>query len=143
MGRFAGLDLGEKRIGVAVSDEGASIAFPHSVILASSRMGRAVDQVLACLAELEVSCVVVGMPFDMDGSRGDQARKVEAFVRELKVRAADSLEVREWDERLSTMQATRVMREAGLSSRKQRGLVDKVAAALVLQSFLDSRQRPQ
>ena len=84
-----------------------------------------------------VDLVVVGMPLEMDGGRGRQATLVSSFIDLLAKKLAGVAEVTEWDERLSSVQAERAMSDAGVNSRQQKGSVDKVAAAIILQAFLD------
>jgi len=138
--RCMGLDVGDKRIGVALSDEGRIIASPRETL---ERRGNQKD--IAHLLELarreEVSEILVGMPWKLDGSSGPQAEKVSRFVEAL--RAAASIPITTWDERLSTVGAERAMIEANVSRAKRRGAVDRVAAALILQSYLDARRAPQ
>ncbi|HEY7696979.1 MAG TPA: Holliday junction resolvase RuvX [Vicinamibacteria bacterium] len=135
--RFMGLDVGDKRIGVALSDESALIASPRETL---ERRGNRKD--IAHLLELarreEVSGILVGMPLMLDGSTGPQADKVSRFVEAL--RAATSIPITTWDERLSTVGAERAMIEADVSRAKRRGAVDRVAAALILQSYLDAKR---
>jgi putative Holliday junction resolvase len=132
-----GLDVGDKRIGVALSDESALIASPRETL---ERRGNRKD--IAHLLELarreEVSGILVGMPLMLDGSTGPQADKVSRFVEAL--RAATSIPITTWDERLSTVGAERAMIEADVSRAKRRGAVDRVAAALILQSYLDAKR---
>jgi putative pre-16S rRNA nuclease len=129
-----GLDVGDKRIGVALSDEGALIASPRETL---ERKGNKKD--IAHLLDLarreEVSEILVGMPFSLDGSMGPQAEKVSRFVAAL--RSATEVPVTTWDERLSTVSAERALLEGDVSRAKRRGTVDRVAAALILQSYLD------
>ena len=92
---------------------------------------------------LEVEVVVVGMPFSMNGSRGRQADRVSTFVGALRQALAQTAPVVEWDERLSSAQAARAMTGAGVSQKDQRGKLDMVAAALILQAYLDFHAREQ
>jgi putative holliday junction resolvase len=135
--RFLGLDVGDKRIGIAISDDGALIASPRETL---ERKGNRKD--IAHLLELarreEVSEILVGMPWNLDGSSGPQAEKVGRFVDAL--RAETEIPITLWDERLSTVGAERALLEADLSRAKRRGIVDRVAAALILQSYLDARR---
>lgn len=135
--RFLGLDVGDKRIGVALSDEMALIASPRETL---ERKGTKKDVAyLLDLATREgVSEILVGMPFSLDGTAGPQAEKVARFVEAL--RASAAVPVTTWDERLSTVVAERAMIEADVSRAKRRGALDRVAAALILQSYLDSRR---
>jgi putative holliday junction resolvase len=134
MARVLGIDIGTVRVGLAVSDPNGLIAQPLDVVPRES----ASDAIAERTRELEVGEVVVGIPLRMDGSHGPEADAAESFARALE--GLLDVPVARWDERLSTKEAERAMRTAGADSRKQRGLVDKVAAAMVLQSFLDSRR---
>ncbi|MEX2394731.1 MAG: Holliday junction resolvase RuvX [Actinomycetota bacterium] len=132
--RFLGVDLGSVRVGLAVSDPLGMLAQPLDVV----SLEDAASAIAERIAELEVDEIIVGMPLNMDGSHGPAADAATAFADEL--RASTNLPVSCFDERLSTVEAERAMRSAGTSSKGQRGKVDKVAAALVLQAYLDSRR---
>ena len=134
MGRVLGLDVGDRRIGVALSDEGRRIASPHSVY---QRVGYGPDTryFLALAKEQGVAYIVAGLPYNMDGSLGGQADKVRAFCDQL---AAAGLEVRYIDERLTTRAAERVLLEADLSRSRRRKVIDKMAAVFILQGYLDA-----
>ena len=133
--KVLGLDIGEKRIGVAVSDELGYTAQGMKVL---NRTG--LDDDLAALKELieaaEVSEVVVGLPKNMDGSVGEGAQKVLFFAN--KIEESISVPIILWDERWTTSEATRVLLQADLSRKKRRKVVDKLAAVLILQGYLDS-----
>jgi len=133
MGRILGLDIGDRRIGVALSDEGRRIASPHSVY---QRVGYGPDTryFLGLAKEHGVAYIVSGLPYNMDGSLGPQADKVRAFCEQLE---AAGLEVRYMDERLSTRAAESALIAGGMRRDTRRETVDKVAAALILQSYLD------
>jgi len=134
-GRLMGLDVGEKTIGIALSDELGFTAQPYQTL---KRKGDDQDlRVLRVLLEERgVSKVVVGLPKNMDGSLGRQARKVAAFGE--KIEKAFHVPVVHWDERLSTVAAERVLIQADLSRAKRKKHVDKLAAAVILQGYLDS-----
>ena len=131
-----GLDVGEKTLGVAIGDELGWTAQPYGTI----RRGN-LPQDLAALrrlvAEHRVSAIVVGLPKDMRGTLGRQARLVMAFAD--RIEAEVGVPVTLWDERLTTVAAERVLLEANLSRVKRKKQVDKIAAALILQGFLDYR----
>jgi putative Holliday junction resolvase len=133
--KVLGLDIGEKRIGVAISDELGYTAQGMQVL---NRKGLADD--LAALKELieaaKVSEVVVGFPKNMDGSVGKGAQKVLSFAK--KMEESLSVPVILWDERWTTSEATRVLLQADLSRKKRSKVVDKIAASLILQGYLDS-----
>lgn len=135
MARVLGLDVGDKRIGVALSDATGLIASPHSVY---TRVGYGPDaRHFAALAqETKAELLVLGLPLNMDGSRGFQAEKVEAFAGKLK---EAGLAVEMIDERLTTVSAEHALIEGGMNRRERKGTVDAVAAALILQSWLDKR----
>jgi len=135
--RVLGLDIGERRIGVAVSDPSGSVATPVKVLDTAKVLGDA--RVLKHLADdYEVELLVVGLPLSMDGSEGPQADAVRRIAK----RVAQHLPVPMvfFDERLSSVQAKRVMTEAGVSDKDKRGKIDMVAASLFLQNYLDSRR---
>jgi putative holliday junction resolvase len=130
-----GLDVGERRVGVAVCDPGGKIATPLLQLQPRARK----DLVLAVqglVTEYAAERVVVGMPLLLDGKRGEQARRTEGTVEAL--RAALPVPVVVWDERFSTSDAEAAMRGANLSAADRKARRDKVAAALILQSYLDS-----
>jgi putative Holliday junction resolvase len=134
--RILGLDVGERRIGTAICDPDERVAVPLRVI---ERQGRqaGVQSVLALAAQEEVDALVVGLPLSLDGSKGPQARRTEAFARQLSART--SLPVELWDERLSTVEAERYA-AARPRRRGRRGTSDALTAAIILQSFLDARR---
>jgi len=134
--RVAALDVGEARIGVAVSDELGITAQGIGVV---RRVGgrRDLEELSRLLAPYGPDRLVVGLPLTMRGTEGPQATKVRAFAE----RAAEHLGVplEFWDERLTTVAAERVLLEADVSRRRRREVVDKVAATLILQSYLARR----
>jgi putative holliday junction resolvase len=134
--RILGLDMGEKRIGLAVSDPLGITAQGLGVWTRRSRQDD-LDHILAIAREYEVKQLVVGLPRHMDGRPGDAAVAILKFAREL----GETLkaEVIPWDERLTTAAAERLLIQADVSRRRRRQVVDQVAAALILQSYLDSR----
>lgn len=133
--RYLGLDLGEKRIGVALSDPLGMMAFPHSVLL---RQGEA--EAIAAIARLVekegVGRVVVGLPRSLNGSIGPAAQGTQAFAQALS--QAIPVPVETYDERFTTVAAEARLREAGVGPRKRKQHRDALAAALLLQSYLDS-----
>jgi len=134
--RVLGLDIGEKRIGVAISDPQGRIATPLLVIdaVAAQRDG---EQLSRIVSDYEVGLVVVGLPLSLDGEEGPQARR----VRTIAGRVADFLPVPVdySDERFSSAEAKRHLRECGETDRTMRGSVDMVAASILLQAYLDGR----
>ena len=135
--RVLGLDIGAERVGVAVSDPAGSVASPVTVLDARRLAGDAAAFV-RLLEDYEPELLVVGMPMTLAGEHGPQAEVVRTVAERLGRVAGVPVEY--WDERLSSTEARRVMRESGLNEREQRGSVDKVAAAIVLQGWLDARR---
>lgn len=133
--RILGLDLGDKTIGVAVSDEGGSIAQPVTTIKRVS-LEKDFSALLALITEYEVETIIIGLPINMNGSIGPRAEKVLKFVEKLKART--SVEIKTWDERFSTVAVNRVLIEGDMSRAKRKEVVDKMAASYILQGYLDS-----
>lgn len=132
--RLLGLDVGDKRIGIALSDESATLA---SGLATLQRVGPRKDlkAIAALVRQHEVGNVVVGLPRRLDGSLGEQAQKVLHFLDEL--RPVVKVPVVSWDERFTSAVATQALIEGGVSRRDRKQVVDKVAATLILQSYLD------
>ena len=134
-GRVLGLDLGDARIGVAVSDADRRVAVPHGTIRVGQPPGE-LKAVAALVQELNVTAVVVGHPRSMSGASGARAQQAEAFAGALRAVVAVPVELQ--DERLSTVQAERSLREAGVSGPRRRQVVDESAAAVILGAWLDA-----
>ena len=133
--RILAIDHGNKRIGVAISDELKMIAQPLEFIPAKP-FNSFINRLEELLMDKEVELILVGMPRNMNGSFGEAADKVEQFVEELKI--AFPVPIRTWDERLTSAQANRVLIESDTSRQKRKEKVDAMAAAILLQSYLDS-----
>jgi putative holliday junction resolvase len=127
-----GIDLGQSRIGLAISDELRLLAHPLETVPAGKNALKRIAQIIR---ERKIDNVVVGLPRNMDGSFGPAAESARKFVDEL--RAAVPCEVTTWDERLTTVAAHRSLREAGKKTKATRGYVDQVAAQMILQGYLD------
>lgn len=138
MTRVLGVDLGSKRIGVAVSDPTRTIATPLTVVARSGSRARDHRALAAIAAEEEVELVVIGLPLNMNGTEGAAARSARAEAREIERAAGVSVEM--VDERRTTVIADRVMIEGGLDGRRRRRVVDRVAAAVLLQGWLDTQR---
>lgn len=139
MGRVLGVDLGARRIGLAVSDPTGSIASPLRVLERSGDGGVDRQAIVAAAREEEAAVVVIGLPKEMSGRRGTAATAAAAEVDALRVVAPD-LTFELVDERLTTVIAQRSLIESGMTRRKRKGTVDKVAAAVILQSYLDAHR---
>lgn len=138
--RAVGLDVGSKTIGVAVSDELGYAAHPREV-LARSGTAKDVTAVLAIVAEVEAVAVVVGMPYDLSGREGTRAKRVRVFLDALRAALPATMELYEQDERFSTAEAERVLIQGDVSRAKRKLVIDRQAAAVILQGWLDGRRR--
>ena len=135
--RVLGIDLGSKRIGVATSDRSGTIATPYTVLKRSGSMGGDHRNIAKMVVEEEAEAVIVGLPLNMDGSEGKaaQAARVEAA----RMATVVGVPVHVHDERLTTVEADRVLMEQKMNAQARRRVVDKVAAAVMLQSWLDTQ----
>ena len=138
--RVLALDVGETRIGVALSDPTGMLATPLATI---SRQGKDADlgEVTRLAVEHEVEEIVIGMPISLSGRMGPQAGRVSRFADDLADRT--DLPIRSYDERYSSVEAERLIREAGSSPSRNKARIDAVAAAVILQAYLDSRRSPE
>lgn len=140
--RIMGLDVGDKTIGVAISDELQIVAQGITTI---ERVGIKKDtgKVLDLIREYSCSQVIVGLPLKLDGSDSIQTEKVRDFTTTLKNKlrsnALEAVEINFQDERFSTLMAEKVLIEADLSRKKRKAVIDKQAAVIILQSYLDSK----
>jgi len=140
--RALGLDVGSRTIGVAVSDELGIAAHPVEVI---ARAGTRADvaSVTERVSTLGAAAVVIGIPYEMSGREGPRARRVRVFLDALRAALPAGVDIHEEDERFSTVTAERVLLDADLSRRRRRQVIDKQAAAVILQGWLDRRRPPQ
>lgn len=136
--RIMGLDFGTKRIGIALSDE-LFITAQGLESLQRKDLKSDLEYIAGLVRDNDASEIVVGLPLSMDGTYSAKTKEAVAFFESLS--KAVNIPVRTWDERLTSMQAERAMLEADLSRAKRRRLSDKVAAQLILQSYLDSRKK--
>jgi putative holliday junction resolvase len=133
--RVLAIDHGTKRMGIAISDEMRTIAQPLEYILAEP-LDKFFDRLQQIIADRQISLIVVGVPRNMDGTYGPAAAKVQEFVTALK--QAVAVPIKSWDERLTSVQANRYLIEADVRRSRRKEKVDKTAAAILLQSYLDS-----
>ncbi len=135
--RVLGIDLGSKRIGIATSDRSGTIATPYTVLLRCGSMGGDHRNIAKMVIEEEAEAVIVGLPLNIDGSEGKaaQAARVEAA----RMATVVGVPVHVHDERLTTVEADRVLMEQKMNAQARRRVVDKVAAAVMLQSWLDTQ----
>jgi putative Holliday junction resolvase len=137
MGRLLGIDYGQKRVGLALSDPAKIICSPHGTIQRKDDED-VVRQVVALCAEKEVERIIVGLPLNMNGSNSESTDKAEAFAE--KLRQAAPVPVEMWDERLSSVSAERLLIDAGTSRQKRKGMVDRIAAQIILQNYMESKE---
>lgn len=133
-GALVGLDLGEKTIGVAISDLRRMVATPVETIR-RKKFGVDAGKLLALLEGREIGGIILGLPLNMDGTEGPRCQSTRAFARNLS--ALTELPISFWDERLSTVAAERALLEADTSRGKRAQVIDHVAAGFILQGFLD------
>ncbi len=135
MARILGIDFGERRVGLAVSDPLKIIAQPYATLVRDGGDGWW-SQLAAVISEQEIELAVVGYPLTMSGERGSQAQVVDKFIAELEQNLA--VPVERYDERLSTVAARKALQQQGIKTGHNKEMVDRTAAALFLQDYLDS-----
>jgi putative pre-16S rRNA nuclease len=136
--RIMGLDIGTKNIGLAVSDEMMLIAQGRGRVQRTSDH-KAVREIKAIVEDEDVKKIIVGLPINMDGSEGERARDSRKFAERIRKEAGVMVEL--WDERLSTKEAEDIMIAADVSRAKRKKVIDTLAAQIILQGYLDSRER--
>jgi putative Holliday junction resolvase len=133
--RNLGLDIGDRRIGVAISDPGQILASPLTTIIREND-STAVDSIIELVGKYEVQKIIIGFPYSLNGQIGKQAEKVQAFVEKLSQHTKVDIELR--DERLSTVAVDRLLIGTGMKSQRRKEQRDAAAAAFILQGYLDS-----
>ncbi len=138
--RVLGIDYGEKRIGLAISDPLGIIAQGLKVVSAENFFqNKGIEEFRELIKEFKISKIVVGFPLNMDGSTGKKGNEVQSFVEQLKKHI--SLPIVLWDERLTTVAAENILINSDLSRKRRKKVVDKVAAAIILQGYLDRQKQ--
>lgn len=136
MERYIGLDLGTKTIGVAISDP--FLMFANGLVtIKRKNINSDIQEIKKIIEENDISKIIIGLPYNMDGSKGPSAQRVMSFVDLLK-KEIDNEIIYE-DERLTTVSAERVLIESNIGRNRRKDHIDKIAAALILQSYLDAR----
>lgn len=133
------MDVGQRRIGIALSDPLEFFAQGHSVLERHNTLARDLEILIGIIGAEMVEGIVIGLPKNLNGTEGIMAQKIREFGGKLEEKAG--LPVVFWDERLSTVAAERVLLEADLSRKKRKQKIDQVAAVLILQNYLDFRKR--
>jgi len=139
MPRYMAIDFGSKRLGLAVSDAGATLASPLATLSSTGRIADDVALVLCKSAEYEIDEFVVGLPLNMDGTEGGQAKQSRRFGDELA--RASGRPVHYFDERLSSVAAEELLQPGEFTRKKKRDRMDRVAAQVILRAFLESRRQ--
>jgi putative Holliday junction resolvase len=137
--RVLGLDVGSKTIGVAITDEAGIAAHPLRVI---DRRGTDTDvsTIQTLVVEHDIRQIVIGMPYELSGRVGHRGRRVQEFINALQAKLGDTVKLHEQDERFTTAEAERVLLDADLSRAKRKQVIDRQAAALILQAWLDANR---
>lgn len=136
--RILGLDYGDKTVGVAVTDELGFTAQPVTTVVRerSSKLRKTYQELEKIIEQYSVEKIVVGMPYNMDGSEGERTEKTRAFISELSRRTG--LGIIEVDERLTTVEADEVLQDMGVPASERKAYIDKIAAAIILKSYLNT-----
>ncbi len=136
--RILGLDYGDKTVGVAITDELGFTAQPVTTVVRerSSKLRKTYQELEKIIEQYSVEKIVVGMPYNMDGSEGERTEKTRAFISELSRRTG--LEIIEVDERLTTVEADEVLQDMGVPASERKAYIDKIAAAIILKSYLNT-----
>jgi putative pre-16S rRNA nuclease len=137
--RALALDVGEKTIGLALTDEALIAAHPLTVLRRVGNFGDGAA-IAAVVREHGVTDVVVGMPFELSGKLGHRARRVQTFIAALRAALPAEVQLHEQDERFTTAQAERILIEGDVSRARRRRVIDQQAAALILQGWLDTQR---
>ena len=140
MSRILALDIGDRRIGVAVSDETSTISTGVDVIIREA-IKRDIERIKDYAKSYEVGKIVVGLPLTMKGEKSIQTGKVEGFIDRLK--QSVNIPVVPFDERLSTAQSERLLISADVSRKKRKAVIDKIAAQIILQAYLDTGSKEE
>ena len=134
--RAMALDVGDARIGLALSDPLGLSAQPLSTL---ERSGSSAEEIAELAKQNDVSTLVVGLPKTLDGEIGEQAQKVLKFKEELQNCVDEDVQIVEWDERLTTVEASRIIQGSKLKNKKRRQALDRISAAIILESYLASQ----
>jgi putative Holliday junction resolvase len=134
--RWLGIDYGEARIGLAISDVLSSFAVPVKTL---QRGANTIHEICRTIEGQAITGIVIGLPINMDGSHGPAAAKAKAFGAQLQ-NAIPNIVIRFWDERLTTVEAQKMLHSAGKNAKQSRKMIDQVAAQILLQNFLDAQE---
>ena len=139
MGRIVGIDYGLARIGIAISDESQTIASPFKLVKAKKNLEVLAEEIINCIvASYDVETIVIGLPLHMNGQFNSKTDEVYHFIDIMK--QFTNLPIETWDERLTTLQAEKSMRQANMSRKKRSKVIDVTSAIIILQSYLDKQK---
>ncbi|MBT94668.1 MAG: Holliday junction resolvase RuvX [Acidimicrobiaceae bacterium] len=134
--RIIGLDLGSKRIGVALSNSDLTVATPYEVIYRTGKIEQDHLAILKIIDEWEIERIIVGLPLSLDGTFGPSAKSIKAEIEELK--GVTDVRIETFDERFTTVTAEQLLIEQNVRRKRRKSLVDMVAASIILQGWIDS-----
>jgi putative Holliday junction resolvase len=134
--RLLGVDYGDSRIGLSISDQLGSFAHPYRTLQSGPKV---VDEIRMIVEREQISGIVIGLPKNMDGTLGPSAAKAKSFGTQLGL-VVPTINIVFWDERLTTREAQRALHTAGKNSKQSKKMIDQVAAQILLQNYLDSLQ---
>jgi putative holliday junction resolvase len=134
--RLLGIDHGDSRIGLAISDELGSFAHPYRTLQSGARV---IDEIRTIVERVQISVIIIGLPKNMDGTLGPAAAKVKSFGDQL-AQVLPTIKIIFWDERLTTREAQRALHAAGKNAKQSKKMIDQVAAQILLQNYMDSLQ---
>ncbi|HEY8500951.1 MAG TPA: Holliday junction resolvase RuvX [Clostridia bacterium] len=137
--RIMGIDFGEARIGIAVSDPLGITAQAVETICWNKEWKKPIERIKALMKEYPCDTIVVGFPVNMNGTIGERGERTLQFINKLK-QVFPEIRVVQWDERLSTEQSKQALVKMGVSSRKYKGKIDQIAASIILQSYMDANR---
>jgi putative Holliday junction resolvase len=134
--RLLGIDHGDSRIGLAISDQLGSFAHPYRTL---QRDARVIDEIRTIVEREQIGGIIIGLPKNMDGTLGQSAAKAKCFAAQL-AQVVPTIKIQFWDERLTTQEAQRALHSAGKNVKQSKKMIDQVAAQILLQNYLDSLQ---
>ncbi len=134
--RLLGIDYGDSRIGLAISDELGSFAHPYRTLQSGARV---IEEIRGIVEQEKISGIIIGLPKNMDGTLGPSAAKAKSFGEQLS-KVLPAMKISFWDERLTTREAQRALHSAGKNAKQSKKMIDQVAAQILLQNYLDSLQ---
>lgn len=137
--RILGIDYGDSRIGIAVSDPMGWTAQGLETIKSKDSMKKAIERIFQIINEYQVADIVIGYPLNMNGTKGPRTERTEEFIK--KISGLGEFNIIKWDERLTTVSAHRTMNELGIKASNKKNIVDTMSAVFILQGYLDRQSK--